>query len=233
MTARPDYRGDVPSYYGLFRGIVRPAVRVLWRPRVSGLENLPSEGGFLLASNHLANVDSFVIPVVAHRPIRFISKDTFWTNPGIKGWIQKTFMNMIGTVPVDRDTLASGQGALEVAARVIREGDGFGIYPEGTRSKDGLLHKGHQGVAWLALETGCPVIPLGLRGTPDLFPKGKLPPLFRRVVSLDFGKPIDFSDIPADQPAGRRRRAMTERVMQEIQALSGQERTDTPSTAGQ
>ncbi len=80
--------------------------------------------------------------------------------------------------PLDRQALSSGKGgALQAGLEVLRRGDGFGIYPEGTRSKDGLLHPGKQGAAWLALESGCPVIPVGLKGTPHLLDPSEFPPI--------------------------------------------------------
>lgn len=205
------------------RTLAMPIVRLVLRPRIIGMENLPRTGGAIVASNHLANIDSFVIPVIAPRQVRFVSKDDYWRRPGPIGWVQKEFMEGVGTIPLDRETLSSGQGVLKVALEVLREGGVFGIYPEGHRSKDGLLHKGLPGAAWLAHESGCPVIPLGLTGTPDLLSlRGLLPGSPR--PTLRFGAPVDFSDIPADLPVGARRRQMTERIMQEIQKLSGQER---------
>nr|WP_283774644.1 lysophospholipid acyltransferase family protein [Brachybacterium equifaecis] len=198
-------------------------VRLIWRPRVTGLEHFPRSGGVIVASNHLANVDSFLIPVIAPRHVRFVSKDDFWKQPGLKGRAQKWFMNTVGTIPLDRATMSSGQGVLKVALEVLKSGEVFGIYPEGHRSKDGLLHKGLPGAAWLAHESGCPVIPLGLKGTDKLFRDGSILPSAHRAEA-HFGAPVDFSDIPADLPVGARRRLMTERIMQEIQKLSGQER---------
>lgn len=215
-------------FYSAVHTLVTPAVMAYLRPRVTGRENVPSEGPFLVASNHLALVDSFIIPVIAPRQVRFIAKDEYWKRKGPIGWVQKKFFDLVGTVPVDRDTLGSQQGALKVALDVLREGDGFGIYPEGTRSRDGRLYKGRPGAAWLAVEAGCPVIPVGLKGTDRLFEKGRvLPP--RRVVTVRFGEPLDFSDLEASLPAGARRRQITARMMDAIAELSGQERAESLS----
>src|SRR5690625_6092558 len=83
---------------------------------------------------------------------------------GLRGHILRCFFDAVGSVPVDRDALSSGKGALQAGLEILRQGSGFAIYPEGTRSKDGLLHPGKQGAAWLAVESGCPVIPVGLKG---------------------------------------------------------------------
>lgn len=210
-------------FYRAVHRTIGPLVKAIWRPRVSGLENLPATGAFIVASNHLALVDSFVIPVVTPRQVRFLARADLWEKPGLFGWAARTFFTTIGTVPVERGTLRSAQGALEVALQVLREGDGFGIYPEGTRTKDGRLHKGRTGVAWLAEESGAPVIPAGLIGTDKLFRPGrKLPSLV--PLTVKFGAPIDFSDLDPSLSAGRRRQAMTARIMDAIAELSGQER---------
>lgn len=213
------------TFYAVVRPILVPLVKMVWAPRISGVENLPTEGPFLVASNHIANVDSFVLPIAAPRQVRFIAKDTYWKKRGPIGFIQRHFFDAVGTVPVDRDTLSSGRGALDVAVRVLRDGDGFGIYPEGTRSRDGRLYRGRPGVAWLALEADCPVIPVGLKGTPELFAKGRWWRA-RKVVSVRFGEPVDFSGIDPSLSKGARRREMTDLVMDRIAELSGQERTD-------
>lgn len=216
----------MPTFYTTARRVVAPLAMALWRPRVSGLENLPDTGPFLVVSNHLALVDSFAIPVVAPRPVRFIARADLWQKKGPIGWVMRTFFTIIGTVPVERGTLRSAQDSLDVALQVLRDGDGFGIYPEGTRSRDGRLYKGRTGAAWLAQHSGAPVIPVGLRGTENIFvPGSRLP---RRVpVSIVFGTPLDFSDLDPSLSDGVRRRQMTARIMDAIAALSGQERADT------
>ncbi|MEE1618089.1 lysophospholipid acyltransferase family protein [Brachybacterium sp. J144] len=212
-------------YFGA-RGLVRPFVRLVWNPRVTGLENVPRTGGFLIASNHLANVDSFLVPVVMPRKVRFVAKESLWTQKGPLGAILRFFFTQVEAVPVDREALASGKGAMQAALSILQDGNGFGIYPEGTRSKDGLLHPGKQGAAWLALESGCPVIPVGVKGTQELFGPGRAR---RGSVSIRVGAPIDFSDLDPAASKGLRRRLMTARIMDEIQALSGQRRSDEPS----
>ncbi|MFC7375167.1 MULTISPECIES: lysophospholipid acyltransferase family protein [unclassified Brachybacterium] len=214
-------------YFGA-RTVVRPLVRLAWNPRVTGMENVPREGGFIIASNHLANIDSFVIPVVFPRQVRFVAKDTLWAHQGIKGSVLRWFFDAVGAVPVDREALSSGKGALQAALEILREGSGFGIYPEGARSKDGLLHPGKQGAAWLALESGCPVIPVGLKGTQHLFTTA-IPE--RGTVSVRVGEPLDIADVDPSLSKGVRRRVMNARIMDEIQKLSGQRRSPEPTSS--
>ncbi|WP_193106481.1 1-acyl-sn-glycerol-3-phosphate acyltransferase [Brachybacterium sp. FME24] len=214
-------------YFGV-RTFVRPFVTLIWNPRVTGLENVPTEGGFIIASNHLSNVDSFVLPVAFPRQIRFVAKESLWTQKGPRGRLLNWFFTAVDAVPVNREALSSGKGALQSALIILREGAGFGIYPEGSRSRDGLLHPGKQGAAWLALESGCPVIPVGLKGTEQLMAK-KIPE--RGAVSVRIGAAIDFSDIDPGASKGLKRRLMTARIMDEIQQLSGQSRSDVPTSS--
>lgn len=216
----------VGRFYTGARGFVRPIVRLLWNPRVSGLENVPHEGGFVIASNHLANIDSFMIPVVLPRAIRFVAKESLWTQKGPHGAVLHWFFDAVGAVPVDREALSSGKGALQAGLDVLRNGEGFAVYPEGHRSKDGLLHPGKQGAAWLALESGCPVIPVGLKGTQHMF--SSLIPR-RGEMTIRVGTPITLEEIDPSASKGARRRLLTARIMDEIQALSGQRRADGPS----
>lgn len=215
-------------YFGV-RTTVRPFVKLLWSPRVTGLENVPEEGGFIIASNHLANIDSFVLPVVLPRQIRYVAKETLWTGPGLKGRLLRWFFEAVEAVPVDREALSSGKGALQAGLEILRDGAGFAIYPEGTRSKDGLLHPGKQGAAWLAVESGCPVIPVGLKGTQHLLTGRELRE--RRSFSVRIGAPIELSDIDPSLSKGVRRRLLNARIMDEIQTLSGQQRAGA-ATAG-
>ncbi|WP_425428195.1 lysophospholipid acyltransferase family protein [Brachybacterium timonense] len=217
-------------FYDRAKVIVAPLMRAVWRPRVVGMENVPRSGGFIVASNHLANVDSFLIPIVFPRPVRFVSKDDFWKMPGLKGRIIRWFFNAVGTVPLDREALGSGRGALDAGLAILRDGEGFGIYPEGTRSKDGLLHAGKQGAAWLAIESGCPVVPVGLKGTQHMFDGGWWPD--PGIVTVRVGEPMDFSDLDDTLPKGVRRRLITEQIMATIQSLSGQARAQDAGREG-
>ncbi|NMA75750.1 MAG: 1-acyl-sn-glycerol-3-phosphate acyltransferase [Actinomycetales bacterium] len=209
-------------YFGA-RNFSRPFFALLWKPRITGLENIPREGGFVIASNHLSNIDSFVLPVALPRQIRFVAKDTLWTQKGLRGRILRWFFDAVEAVPVDREALSSGKGALQAGLTILREGDGFAIYPEGTRSKDGLLHPGKQGAAWLAVESGCPVIPVGLKGTQHMF--SRLLP-HRGTITVRVGAPIELEDIDPAASKGVQRRLLNARIMDEIQKLSGQRRAE-------
>ena len=152
---------------------IGPLLRVVFRPQVSGSENVPDEGPAILASNHLSYADWLFMPLTLTRRVTFVAKAEYFNTPGIKGWFQKRFFSGAGQVPIDRSGASAAEGALTAAKRVLDEGELFGIYPEGTRSHDGRLYRGKTGVARLALETGVPVIPVAVVGTDVVAPPGK------------------------------------------------------------
>lgn len=219
-------------FYTFARTQVQPIVRLWWRPTITGLDNIPRTGPAIIAGNHLANVDSFLVPAVAPRKVRYIIKADFWHKKGLKARVQQMFFEAIGSIPVERGTLRAAQGSLDAALSVLNDGGVFGIYPEGTRSRDGKLGRAHTGIAWLVEKSDAPVIPVGLKGTNRLFAPGKKLPQPRKAnVQIAFGAPIDFSDIDPALPQNQRRKLMTEKVMAAIQELSGQERRSTEEQA--
>ena len=210
--------------YRVSHGAVAPLSKLLWRPTVTGTEHVPRSGGVVIASNHLSFIDSFAIPIVAPRPVVFLAKSDYFTGRGVGGAVRRAFFEGIGSIPVDRHSSRAAQESLDAALEVLRAGRAFGIYPEGTRSRDGRLYKGRTGVAWLALTAGVPVVPVGLVGTDQVMPIGSNVPKLAKV-RVTFGPPI-APDRFAAMPAGKGRRLLTDEVMQAIAALSGQERAD-------
>jgi 1-acyl-sn-glycerol-3-phosphate acyltransferase len=211
--------------YTIARLVVGLIFRVLWRPRVEGLENVPANGPVIIASNHLSFIDSVVIPLAVPRRVRFLAKAEYFTGRGLRGRGTALFFHLIDAVPVERTGNRDSMRSLESALAVLREGTAFGIYPEGTRSRDGRLYRGRTGVGWLALTSGAPVVPVTLTGTDRVQPVGargvRIAP-----VRVRFGRPVDPTAY-AGLPAGRARRELTDEVMERIAALSPQERADT------
>ncbi|HYN30120.1 MAG TPA: lysophospholipid acyltransferase family protein [Dermatophilaceae bacterium] len=201
-----------------------PLARALWQPTVTGTEHIPRTGGVLLASNHLSFIDSFAIPMAAPRRVSFLAKSDYFAGTGAAARVRRAVFEAIDAIPVDRESSRAAQESLDAALAVLREGRAFGIYPEGTRSRDGRLYRGRTGVAWLALTAGVPVVPVGLRGTDAVQPIGARFPK-REHVSVAFGAPVRPEPY-ADLPAGRARRHLTDAVMDAIAGLSGQERAD-------
>lgn len=220
-----DGRGTTPHgpgfVYLLGRTVMAPLSRLIYRPRVLGRRNVPKTGAVILASNHLSFIDSIVIPMVAPRRVQFLAKSHYFTGTGVRGWVSRTFFTAIGAVGVVRGAGKASQDALQVSKDIIDSGNAFAVYPEGTRSLDGRLYKGRTGVAWLALTTGAPVVPVGLIDTDKLQPVGTTVPRVRRVT-VRFGEPIDLSG-HGSASSGRARRQATDEVMAAIHALSGQE----------
>jgi 1-acyl-sn-glycerol-3-phosphate acyltransferase len=226
--------------YRLLRRSLRLFARVWCRLEVTGLEHVPPGGPVIVASNHLSFIDSVVIPVVAPRPVRFLAKEEYFTGSGPKGRASAMFFRFIRAVPVRRDGSRDSLAALAVAQQVLENGEAFGIYPEGTRSRDGRLYRGRTGVAWLALATRAPVLPVALEGTDKVQPIGRrgLRPAKLRVR---FGPLIDSGGLAAKLEAGeigpgRARRELTDEVMAAIAAMSPQPRADgynqSPSSDG-
>jgi 1-acyl-sn-glycerol-3-phosphate acyltransferase len=207
--------------YDVMHTVLPPALKAIWRPTVRGLEHVPRSGGVILASNHLSFVDSVVIPSVAPRKVVFLTKSDYFTGSGLRGFASRVWFEGLGMLPVDREDTKAALASLDIALEVLGNGEAFGIYPEGTRSRDGRLYRGRTGVAHLALTAGVPVVPVGLTGTQDVQPVGSSRP---RVVpiTVEFGKPIDFAGRFDGVPSGRARRDATDEVMRAIRDLTGQ-----------
>ncbi|MEV4704417.1 lysophospholipid acyltransferase family protein [Actinoplanes sp. NPDC049316] len=207
--------------------VVRPALvpvcRLAFRPVVEGRDNVPRRGAVILAANHLSFIDSFLIPLVAPRPVAFLAKQEYFTRPGPVGRLTRTILTGVDAIAVPRGAHRAAQAALETARTVLDQGRAFGIHPEGSRSRDGRLYRGRTGVAWLALATGAPVVPVAVIGTDKVQPVGARMPRPRRVT-VRFGTPLCFP--PPTGSAGRARRDATDRIMAAIGDLSGQERAD-------
>jgi 1-acyl-sn-glycerol-3-phosphate acyltransferase len=215
-------RQDERVLYGVLHRIIPPMLRAIWRPHVIGLENLPRSGPLLLASNHQSFIDSVVIPAVTPRPVSFLAKSDYFEGRGIRGRFVKAWFEIFGALPVDRDDSRSAIASLDTALGVLAQGGAFGIYPEGTPSRDGRLYRGRTGVAQLALTSGAPIIPVGLVDTDRLQPVGSSRPRLVRAT-VKFGEPIDVRGRYDGVPAGKARREITDTVMTEIQKLTGQE----------
>jgi 1-acyl-sn-glycerol-3-phosphate acyltransferase len=202
-----------------------PLLRLVFRPEVEGRENIPADGGALLASNHLAVADSFFLPLMLSRRVTFPAKLEYFTQPGIKGKFKKWFFTGMGQIPIDRSGGAAAQAALDTGIRLLKEGHLLGIYPEGTRSPDGRLYKGKTGLARMVLESRVPVVPVAMFGTDKANPIGSK--MWRpHKIRIRIGKPLDFSRY--EGLAGDRfvERSITDEIMYALMELSGQEYVD-------
>ena len=204
--------------YRLTKLALWPYLRLGFRVRTQGLEHVPARGAAILASNHLSFCDSLFVALVLRRQVAYVAKAEYFDD-----WRTAWFFRGCGHIPMRRGPGAEWRRALESAVGVLEDGHLLGIYPEGTRSKDGRLHRGHTGLAMVALRTGAPVIPVGITGTREAQPIGRRIPRPFHTITIRIGAPLDFSAYK--DRAGERRvlRYVTDTVMAEIQRLSGQE----------
>jgi 1-acyl-sn-glycerol-3-phosphate acyltransferase len=212
-------------YHVLKYVLLGPLLRLVFRPRIEGLEHVPSSGAAIIAGNHLSFADHFLMPAVLKRRITFLAKAEYFTGPGVKGRLTARFFRSAGQIPVDRSGREAGQAAIREGLGVLGKDELLGIYPEGTRSHDGRLYKGKVGVAVMALRAGVPVVPCAMIGTFEAQPPGKVVPNVR-PVAIRFGEPLDFSRYAGMENEKAVLRAVTDEIMYAILSLSEQEYVD-------
>jgi 1-acyl-sn-glycerol-3-phosphate acyltransferase len=208
--------------YQISRVLAGPLLHLLWRPEVEGGEHIPRTGGAIIASNHLSIVDSVFLPLVLDRPLTFAAKSEYFTGTRPAQRFAGAYLRATKQLRVDRTEARAAQDMLEAALALLREGELFGIYPEGTRSPDGRLYRGRTGVGWLALNSGLPVIPVAMVGTDRVLPPGHSVPRLHRI-RIRIGAPLMFGEHDGPGAGARARRAVADEVMRAIQKLSGQE----------
>lgn len=209
--------------------VIGPWLRVLFRPWVEGVEHVPAKGGAIFASNHLSFSDSFFLPLMVPRHITFLAKSDYFTGKGLKGWFNRVFFKGVGQVPVDRSGGRASEAAIRTATRILDEGKCLGIYPEGTRSPNGTMYRGKTGVARMVLEAKVPVLPVGMVGTYEIQPPGRLKPRLRRV-GIRIGEPLDFSRYGGLEDDRFILRSITDQIVYALMELSGQEYVDMYAT---
>jgi 1-acyl-sn-glycerol-3-phosphate acyltransferase len=208
--------------YWVLKVLLSPFFFLFWRIRVEGRAHVPAKGPVILAPNHVAFLDSMFLPLVLRRRVTFVAKAEYFDS-----WKTAWFFRAVGQIPMRREGGSASERALVAARDVLESGRALGIYPEGTRSPDGRLYRGHTGVARLALGCGVPVIPVGMVGTSTVQrPGSNLPRPFKRVT-VRFGAPLDLSRFERHQASDPLTlRAATDELMFEIRHLSGQEYVD-------
>src|SRR5215211_4016123 len=216
--------------YWVFKWVaVAPLCRLLFRPSISGADNIPASGPAIVVSNHISAGDTFLLPAMIKRRLTFPAKIELFHGRGIWGRVLTWFLKGVGQVPMDRSGGRASATSMDGVLGVLRHGELLGIYPEGTRSPDGRLYKGKTGVARLVLQAGVPVVPVGMINT-ELVPSRffKIPTMRRPKIRI--GKPMDFSAYAA---AGNDRdvlRWITDEIMNAVMELSGQEYVDAYGT---
>lgn len=211
--------------YWVIKGALTPVLRLGIRIRVEGRQHVARRGPVILAANHRSFLDSLVIPLVVPRRVTFVAKAEYFDDPK-SAW----FFRGVGQIPIRREGGSASQRALDSAMEILHAGRVFGIYPEGTRTRDGFLHRGHTGVARLAMESGVAIVPIGLIGTDDVQPIDSRMPKLNQRVTVRFGEPIDPARYRGRADERLALRELTDEVMYEIRELCGYEYVDTYAT---
>ena len=210
--------------YWALKIVLTPILRLIYRVRIEGRENVPRSGPVILASNHQSFIDSIFLPLSMRRRVTFVAKAEYFES-------RKTawFFRAMGMIPLKRGGGSASERALLAAKEVLESGGVLGIYPEGTRSPDGRLYRGHTGAARLAAQCGAPVVPVAQFGTAEVQPIGVMIPKLFRPVRLRMGAPVRYkaaATTDGDRPVHTELRAFTDELMRAIASLSGQEYVD-------
>jgi len=211
---------DAPGLYRFLHGVLPPIVDSYLRVHLEGRENVPADGGAVLACNHLSFIDSIVLPLFLPRPVYVLGKADYWDS-----WRTRWFFRGTGVVPVHRGGGEQGEASLRTGVEILGRGELLGIYPEGTRSPDGRLYRGKTGPVRMALEADVPIIPCAVAGTERAMPSGATVPK-RAEVTVRFGEPLDLSRFRERRTDPFALRSATDELMYEIMLLSGQEYVD-------
>ena len=218
------FNGATPIQSRL-RSIVQPLARRAWKFELDGFDRLPASGAAILCPNHISFLDSALLMALAPRNISFIGKSEY-----MDSWKTRWLFPKMGMIPVDRSGGEKSRAALDAAERVLQRGELFGIYPEGTRSRDGMLYKGHTGAARLAIKLGCPIFPVGIVGTREIQPPDTSLPRLGGTVKISIGRPINVARYTERANDPLVLREITDELMFEIRELTGQEYRNTYAT---
>lgn len=187
------------TFYDFAKSVVSGVFKPLYRIEAIGVENFPKEGGVLLCSNHIHNFDPIVVGIMAPRPVHYMAKEEIFRVPVLGNVVRNC-----NAFPVKRGF--GDREALRAGLKILKEGNVFGLFPEGTRSKTGKLGKGLSGAGFFALRSDAFVLPCAVIGPYKSFNK----------LKVVYGKPIDISEMRAAKASADE---VTELIMSEIQKL--------------
>ena len=187
--------------------IIRPFVRILYRLKVIGLENIPEKNGVIICPNHTSNADPVVLAVSLKRQIYFMAKAELFKNK-----ILRKLFKMVGAFPVERGKRDSS--AIDNAEKILKNGEQLGLFIEGTRSKTDDFLRPKTGCAMIAYKTGATIIPVGITGTGE----HKLKIFKKNIVSI--GKPITMNQLNITEGTGKEFREASRFIMESIKKLS-------------
>lgn len=214
------------TFYRFAQGLVRLLLPLVGRVEVRGLQHVPAHGPFLLVANHQSYLDPILIQTVVRRPIHTMAKSTQFSDP-MTGW----FLRRVNSFPVRR--FETDPQAVRIVLRRLREGHGVGIYIEGERSWDGRLQPPRLGALRLILKAGVPVVPCGISGAYDVWPRWDSR-IRRGTIRIALGQPLRFPQLHCREDREAALAGTGERLMAAIRALAAQEGSDSqegPETA--
>jgi 1-acyl-sn-glycerol-3-phosphate acyltransferase len=207
------------SFYRFARAIVLTMCKIVFRVRVVGKENVPRSGAYIVAPSHRSILDVPFSAFITTRTIRFLAKEELFSS-----WLGNKLFTSLGAVRVERGT--ADRAALRALEAELARGEPVAVFPEGTRESGPRLAPLFDGAAYLAVKAGVPIVPVGVGGSEDILPKGRILPRFRRVAVV-VGKPI----VPPVSD-GRFRRSAATKVTDELAAELQRVFTDALLIAG-
>ncbi|MBV7507152.1 1-acyl-sn-glycerol-3-phosphate acyltransferase [Bacillus sp. sid0103] len=187
------------TFYAFARSVVTGVFKPLYRIEAIGVEHFPKEGGVLLCANHIHNFDPIVVGIMAPRPVHYMAKEEIFSVPILGNIVRKC-----NAFPVKRGF--SDREALRTGLKILKDGHVFGLFPEGTRSKNGELGKGLSGAGFFALRSTASVVPCAIIGPYRSF----------RKLKIVYGQPIDLEEMRKEKASVEQ---VTELIMSEIDKL--------------
>jgi len=201
--------GMMPWFYYVARALVKILVTLFTRLRVIGKENIPGEGPLLIVANHLNLADPPILGIIFGRKVVFMAKEELF-----RSWFCGYFMRGFGAFPVHRRRL--DRNALHEATRVLKQGKGLVVFPEGSRSRSKRLQPGLPGAAVVALRSRVPLLPVGISGTEKI--KG-VAWIFRRPeITVNIGRPFQITSVNG-RPTKEELIRLTDGIMGHIAGL--------------
>ncbi|MDI6602184.1 MAG: lysophospholipid acyltransferase family protein [Thermoanaerobacteraceae bacterium] len=189
-------------FYALSKFFVGTILRILYRIEIIGLENIPKEGGCIISPNHKSNIDPPLVACFLNRTVYYMAKQELFDNK-----LFAIILKALGAFPVKRGT--SDISSIKTSMRLLKEGKALGIFPEGTRSKNGKLGEAEPGVAMLAIKMNVPVIPVAIIGNYKLFSK----------ITIKIGKPCYFDEYINFKLSTEDYKSISQKILYNIQAL--------------
>jgi 1-acyl-sn-glycerol-3-phosphate acyltransferase len=207
-----------PRAYRIAKAVLGRPLRRAYDIEIDGLDRVPN-GPSILAANHRSFMDSIFMALVVDQPVSFLAKAEYFDRRRTAWMFRAT-----GQIPLRRGSPAGARRALDAAVDVLARGGTVGVYPEGTRSRDGLLHRGNLGPARLAATSGAPIVPIGIVGTDAVQAPDQHLPRVGKHVTIRFGSPLHInSNAESDRSYLR---DMTDVLMTDIADLCEQQYID-------